>query len=273
MQLLDALRIEKRRGQKGGIYHQTQIKFAYNSNRIEGSHLSSDQTRYIFETHTFLPQNADEVIWTDDIIETLNHFAAFDYLLDVAEQPLTEDIIKRFHAILKTGTQDSLNPSFAVGDYKKLPNMIGDSVYTSPPKDVPQKMQELLQSYAHSCVDERALIDFHYRFEKIHPFQDGNGRVGRLILFKECLYHHLVPFIIDADHKLFYYRGLKEYPKERGWLVDTCLDAQDRYSEMMEYFQIEKYQSSIQSILDHAKTNSLEQYTELDDRAEEEREI
>ena len=239
MELLKRLREEKEAGLKGGLYHQTQILFAYNSNRIEGSRLTHEQTRFIYETNTFLPESANEIIHTDDILETLNHFRAFDYLLDIADKPLTEDIIKQFHLILKQGTSDHRNPAFAVGECKKFPNMIGETIKTSAPEDVPSKMQDLLFQYEKKSVDERALIDFHFHFEKIHPFQDGNGRVGRLILFKESLYHGLIPFVIDSEHKLFYYRGLREYLTEPGFLVDTCLSAQDYYKSLMSYFRID----------------------------------
>lgn len=256
MQLLEVLRAERSKDRKGGIYHQTQIRFAYNSNRIEGSRLTSEQTRYIYETHTLLPQSADEVIHTDDIIETINHFRAFDYLLQVAEQPLCEEHIKTFHALLKSGTSDERDVDFAVGDYKKLPNMIGESVYTAPPKEVARRMQALLVEYAGLTVTERELVDFHYKFEKIHPFQDGNGRVGRLVMFKECLYHGTVPFVIDADHKLYYYRGLAEYPREQGWLIDTCLVAQDSYRALMDYFGIDQSRTSLETLCADAKAKA-----------------
>lgn len=258
MELLETLRAEKKQGRKGGIYHQTQILFAYNSNRIEGSRLSSEQTRYIFETHTFLPQSANEVIHTDDVVETLNHFRAFDYLLEVAHVPLTQDIIREFHKIIKSGTTDARDPAFAVGEYKKMPNMIGETVYTASPEDVPLQMERLLAGYAGKAADERSLIDFHYRFEKIHPFQDGNGRVGRLVLFKECLYHGLCPFIIDAEHKLFYYRGLKEYQSEPGYLIDTCLDAQDHYKALLNYFRVSVPRSALDAVCSKAVARAAE---------------
>lgn len=236
LELLQLLRHEKAHSRKGGLYHQTQILFAYNSNRIEGSHLTHEQTRFIYETHTFLPEG-NEVVRTDDVVETLNHFKAFDYMLDIADAPLTETHIKQLHAILKRGTSDEQDPNFNVGEYKKLPNMIGETTYTAAPAEVPGKVQLLLSAYASkSSVTEKDIVDFHYQFEKIHPFQDGNGRVGRLILFKECLAHQLVPFVIDSEHKLFYYRGLREYPQESGFLIDTCLSAQDKYKALVGYF-------------------------------------
>lgn len=237
MSLLELLSDEKEHHRKGGLYHQTQILFAYNSNRIEGSQLSREQTRFIYETNSFLP-DGNEVIRTDDVIETLNHFRAFDYMLDIAKEPLSEPIIKEIHRLLKRGTSDEQKPYFCVGDYKALPNMIGETVYTAAPREVPLKMQELLREYQEkTSVTERDVIDFHYQFEKIHPFQDGNGRVGRLVMFKECLAHGLVPFVIDSNHKLFYYRGLQEYPREPGYLIDTCLSAQDGYRQLISYFQ------------------------------------
>ena len=237
MNLLEQLLEEKSTHRKGGLYHQTQILFAYNSNRIEGSRLTHEQTRFIYETNTFLP-DGDTPIRTDDVIETINHFQAFDYMLDVAGQPLSEEVIKELHRLLKRGTSDERDPRFRVGEYKALPNMIGEMVYTAAPKEVPAKMQELLRAYREKpSVNEQDVIDFHYRFEAIHPFQDGNGRVGRLVMFKECLAHGLVPFVIDSDHKLFYYRGLREYPQEPGYLVDTCLSAQDKYRQLIAYFQ------------------------------------
>lgn len=237
--ILTQLRYEKEHSRKGGLYHQTQILFAYNSNRIEGSELTHEQTRFIYETHTFLASPSG-VVRTDDIVETLNHFKAFDYVLDIANEPLCETHIKQLHTILKRGTSDEQDPNFNVGEYKKLPNMIGEMTYTAAPDKVAQLMQQLLANYnANAAVSEHTVIDFHYQFEKIHPFQDGNGRVGRLIIFKECLAHNIVPFVIDNKHKLFYYRGLNQYPQEPGFLIDTCLSAQDAYKSMVEYFQQE----------------------------------
>lgn len=237
--VLELLQREKDAHRKGGLYHQTQILFAYNSNRIEGSKLTHEQTRCIYETHTFLPEE-NTVIRTDDVIETLNHFRAFDYMLDVAAAPLSEEIIKRLHRFLKRATSDESDPNFNVGDYKRLPNMIGEMIYTAAPEEVPAEIKMLLTHYSeNSNVREPDIIDFHYQFEKIHPFQDGNGRVGRLIMFKECLAHGLMPFVIDSEHKLFYYRGLREYPQEPGYLRDTCLSAQDQYGQLVSYFMQE----------------------------------
>ncbi|SCP97974.1 Cro/C1-type HTH DNA-binding domain-containing protein [Anaerobium acetethylicum] len=233
--LLSVLKEEKEMKLKGGIYHQTQIKLAYNSNRIEGSMLSEDQTRYIYETNT-IEVKADKPTKVDDIIETVNHFQCFDYMIDCAESELTESIMKEFHRILKSGTSDSRKDWFRVGDYKARPNVVGDMRTTAPAK-VQGEIRKLLEEYNEKkSINIDDIIEFHYRFETIHPFQDGNGRVGRMILFKECLRHHIIPFIIDEEHKLYYYRGLKEYPNERGYLTDTCLSAQDRYRELMKYF-------------------------------------
>lgn len=235
--LLYRLREEKKIKLKGGIYHQTQIKLSYNSNHMEGSKLTEDQTRYIYETNTIGLEKEPANI--DDIIETVNHFQCFDYILDCADDALTESIIKKIHSILKANTSDSRLEWFNVGDYKQRPNMVGDSK-TTPPSKVKKDIQRLLFEYNQKeniCVED--IVEFHYRFEKIHPFQDGNGRVGRLIIFKECLKHNIVPFIIDEKHKLYYYRGLKEFETERGYLTDTCLSAQDAYKEMLEYFSEE----------------------------------
>lgn len=233
--LLNLFREEKGMKLKGGLYHQTQIKLAYNSNRIEGSKLSEDQTRYIYETNTIATEN-EETASIDDIIETINHFQCFDYMLDIADQRLSEDSIKEFHKILKNNTSDSRKEWFNVGDYKKKPNMIGDQKTVSPSK-VKGEMAKLLINYNQiSNVTFEDIIEFHYNFESIHPFQDGNGRVGRIIIFKECLKNELAPFIIEEQHKLFYYRGLKEFSVERGYLIDTCYSAQDQYKELLEYF-------------------------------------
>ncbi len=236
MNLLKVLREEKSSNLKGGIYHQTQIKLAYNTNRIEGSKLSEEQTRYIYETNTFFVENGDTTANVDDIIETVNHFSCFDYMLEIADEPLSEDHIKKFHYLLKINTSDSKKPWFRVGDYKLRPNMVG-GIETSLPANVSSDMKNLIDFY-HSkqeiIIDN--IIDFHYRFELIHPFQDGNGRVGRLIIFKECLANNVIPFIIENDHKFFYYRGLAEYPSVKGYLVETCLSAQDSYKELIKYF-------------------------------------
>lgn len=234
--LLQALRLEKENMIKGGIYHKTQIDLTYNSNHIEGSKLSHDQTRYIFETNTIGIEK--EPILIDDIIETINHFKCVDYIIEHAEERLSETIIKDLHRMLKSGTQDAAKNWFSVGDYKKFPNEVGGNE-TTLPENVHTEISKLLKSY-HSKKEKTIddLLDFHYHFERIHPFQDGNGRVGRLILFKECLANNIVPFIITDDLKLFYYRGLREWLYVKGYLRDTCLSAQDNYKLMMEYFRI-----------------------------------
>jgi Fic family protein len=234
-QLLRMLRDEKEMRLKGGLYHQTQVKLAYNSNRIEGSKLSEDQTRYIYETNTIATEK-EETASIDDITETINHFQCFDYMLDIADVIISEDNIKEFHKIMKNNTSDSRKEWFNVGDYKTKPNMIGDQKTTSPSK-VKGEIAKLLTDYNEiPKVTFEDIVEFHYNFETIHPFQDGNGRVGRMIIFKECLKNEIVPFIIDEQHKLFYYRGLKDFSVERGYLIDTCLSAQDRYKELLEYF-------------------------------------
>lgn len=234
--LLAQLRTEKAARLKGGLYHQTQIALCYNSNRIEGSRLSEEQTRLIFETATLLPENG-EAIHIDDLIETANHFVAFDFLLDAADCPLDARCIKHFHALLKRGTTDAAKDWFRVGGYKRLPNVVGGYA-TTPPGQVAKAMKELLANYlALPSVAFEGIIDFHYRFESIHPFQDGNGRVGRLIAFKECLAHDVVPFIIEEPHKAFYYRGLSRYSQTPEYLLDTCRSAQDRYAESIRYFR------------------------------------
>lgn len=234
--LLSRLRIEKESGMTGGIYHKIQIELTYNSNHIEGSQLTKDQTRYIFETNTI--GVSDRSVNVDDIIETANHFRCIDLVIDQAKYVLTEGFIKQLHLILKNGTSDSCKAWFAVGAYKRLENEVG-GIQTAIPEEVPQKMKELLKAYNRTkkkSLDE--LLQFHYEFERIHPFQDGNGRVGRLILFKECLRNDIVPFIIEDDIKEFYYRGLQEWKQEKGYLLDTCLTAQDRFRKYMEYFGI-----------------------------------
>ncbi len=233
--LLKLLREEKRMKLKGGLYHQTQVKLAYNSNRIEGSRLSEDQTRYIYETNTIAPKE-DEATSVDDIIEAINHFQCFNYMLEVADAKLTEEIIKEFHKYIKSNTSDSRKDWFNVGDYKNRPNMIGDKKTVAPSK-VKGEMAKLLIDYNQiSNVQFEDIIEFHYKFESIHPFQDGNGRVGRMIMFKECLKYGIVPLIIGEQHKLFYYRGLKEFSVEKGYLTDTCYSAQDSYNELVKYF-------------------------------------
>lgn len=233
--LLELLQEEKEMRLKGGLYHQTQIKLAYNSNRIEGSRLTEDQTRYIYETNT-INTPPEETADVDDIIETVNHFSCFDHMLAHADEKLTEDLIKEFHRLLKRNTSDERKEWFRVGDYKARANVVGGMRTTSPSK-VGIEMGNLLGGYhAKESITFEDVIDFHYHFESIHPFQDGNGRVGRIILFKECLRNDIMPFIIDEEHKLFYYRGLKEYKSEKGYLTDTCLSAQDRYAAMVAYF-------------------------------------
>ena len=233
--VLEVLREQKEMKLKGNLYHNTQIIFAYNTNHIEGSKLTEDQTRYIYETNTLLTEK-ESITNLDDIIETANHFRLVDYMLDVADEELTEVMIKEFHKILKVGTSDSRKVWFNVGDYKKLANEAGN-MKTSLPKNVPKDMVKLMQWYnSLGKIKIEDIIEFHYRFECIHPFQDGNGRVGRIIMFKECLKNNIIPFIILDKDKLFYYRGLKEYKAEKGYLIDTCLNAQDQYIRLIEYF-------------------------------------
>ena len=234
--LLNSLKEQKDMQLKGGIYHRTQIDLTYNSNRIEGSKLTHDQTRYIFETNTI--GVSKEGINVDDIIETANHFRCIDLIIDKAKAKLTAPLIKELHFLLKSGTSDSRKDWFHVGEYKKLPNEVGGKE-TCPPKDVAVKIEALLADYHRTEKKTfEDIIDFHYQFEAIHPFQDGNGRVGRLIMFKECLANHIVPFIIDEDLKLFYYRGLQEWTQVREYLLDTCLSAQDNYKAILQYFEI-----------------------------------
>lgn len=234
--LLQTLRDEKSIRMPGGLYHELQVRMTYNSNHIEGSKLSEDQTRLIFETNTV---DVGEGIPVDDIIETVNHFRAIDYVIDHAEEPLTEDIIKELHRILKQSTKDSTLSWFAVGDYKKRANVVGGHE-TAKPKDVPARMKALLSDYESlDAVSIENVIEFHYNFERIHPFQDGNGRVGRLIALKECLRHSIVPFIIEDSKKMFYYRGLSEWESERGYLTDTCLDGQDTFKKLLSIFDIQ----------------------------------
>ncbi len=236
--LLKQLIEEKGIKLKGGIYHQIQINFAYNSNHIEGSRLSEDQTRYIYETHSII-SNKEETISINDVNETLNHFRCFDYILENVNI-LTEELIKEIHKILKTNTLDSLQDWFKVGEYKLRPNTVGGK-RTTPPSKVKGEMRKLLKEYNEKeNITFDDIIEFHYNFESIHPFQDGNGRVGRLIMFKECLRNNIVPFIIDEKYKAFYYRGLKEFEYEKGYLIDTCLSAQDKFKELLDYFEIEE---------------------------------
>lgn len=234
--LLEVLIAEKKAKLSGGIYHKVQIELTYNSNHIEGSKLTHDQTRYIFETNTI--GIGGEVLNVDDIVETVSHFKCIDIIIDNAKKQISESLIKELHRILKNGTIDSRKDWFAVGDYKRLPNTVGD-MDTTQPCDVSKKMKELLFEYNNKkekTFDD--LLDFHYKFEYIHPFQYGNGRIGRLLLFKECLKYNIVPFIIDEQLKQFYYRGLKEWADEPGYLRDTCLTAQDKFKLYLDYFKV-----------------------------------
>lgn len=235
--LLMRLRDEKKSNYAGGIYHKTQIELTYNSNHIEGSQLTFDQTRYIFETHTIGLDK--EVVNIDDIIETVNHFRCIDLIIDNAEKPLSEQLIKMIHLKLKSGTSDEAKDWFVVGDYKKLPNEVGGHA-TVAPENVHIEIKKLLTAYNEKAfpITFDDILDFHVQFERIHPFQDGNGRVGRLIMFKECLKNDIVPFIIEDDIKMYYYRGLSEWGHIDGYLRDTCLTAQDRYKKYLDYFQI-----------------------------------
>ena len=234
--LPDVLRTEKASGTKGGIYHKVQIELTYNSNHMEGSRLTHDQTRYIYETNTIGVEAG--TVNVDDIVETANHFRCIDMVIDSAGQMLSEPFIKTLHRTLKNGTSDSRKDWFAVGEYKKIPNEVGGRDTTAP-EEVPTEMKQLLASYNRKPDKTlEDLIAFHVAFESIHPFQDGNGRVGRLILFKECLKNDIVPFIIDEDLKLFYYRGLHEWNTERGYLIDICLSAQNKFKKYLDYFRI-----------------------------------
>ena len=235
-QLLQVLREQKQMKIKGGIYHRTQIDLTYNSNHIEGSRLTHDQTRYIFETNTIGIEG--ESVRVDDIMETVNHFRCIDLIIDRAEETLTESLLKELHQILKNGTSDSRKDWFAVGEYKRLPNEVGGNETTAPEK-VHREIKTLLKEYnskKNKTLED--IVDLHQRFETIHPFQDGNGRVGRLIMFKECLANGYVPFIITEELKMYYYRGLREWNYHRGYLLDTCLAAQDNYKAMLDYFKI-----------------------------------
>lgn len=236
--LLSTLKEEKATGVKGGIYHKLQIELTYNSNHIEGSKLTHDQTRFIYETNTI--GMSDESINVDDIIETVNHFSCINMVIDNVNSKLSEKLIKELHGTLKSSTADSRKDWFNVGEYKKLPNEVGGRV-TTPPDKVHEELSKLIEEYNKS--DDKTLediVEFHVEFERIHPFQDGNGRVGRLILFKECLRHGITPFIIDDELKLFYYRGLKEWSDERGYLLETCAAAQDKFDSYLSYFKIDK---------------------------------
>jgi len=239
VKLATLLKREKDAKRKGGLYHKTQINLAYNSNRIEGSKLTEDQTRYIFETRT-IGFKDQEAVPVDDIIETSNHFVAFDYMLDSIGLPLSNAVIKEFHRILKTSTSDATKKFFHVGEWKKLPNEVGGTE-TTLPQNVDAEMGKL-NAWYHSLsgMTFENIVEYHWRFEKIHPFQDGNGRVGRLAMFRECLKHNITPFVIDNDHKLFYYRGLNEFARASEYLIDTCLSAQDTYKKWILYFYGEK---------------------------------
>ncbi len=220
----------------GGIYHKTQIELTYHSNHIEGSRLTHDQTRYIFETNTIGMEPG--VLNVDDVVETANHFRCIDIIIDRANGSLSENLIKELHLVLKNGTSDSRKSWFVVGAYKKKPNEVGGRE-TALPEEVSDRMKSLLTEY--NTKDAKTLeniLDFHVRFERIHPFQDGNGRIGRMIMFKECLKYNIVPFIIEDDLKMYYYRGLQEWDREKGYLTDTCLTAQDRYKAYLDYFRI-----------------------------------
>lgn len=234
--LLNALREQKNIGLRGGIYHKTQVELTYNSNHIEGSKLTQDQTRFIFETNTI--GIVDKAVNVDDIIETTNHFKCIDYVIDNANKKLSENFIKELHFILKTGTSDSRKSWFNVGEYKQLPNEIGGK-QTTLPENVKEEMKKLIDNY--NSLKKKSLediVEFHKYFEDIHPFQDGNGRIGRLIMFKECLANNIVPFIIDEDLKFFYYKGLNVWHDEKGFLIETCLSAQDKYKKYLDYFKI-----------------------------------
>ena len=234
--LLSVLQREKQSRLPGGIYHRVQIDLTYNSNHIEGSRLSREQTRFIFETKTIGIEK--QAVNVDDVVETANHFRCIDMVIDDANRALSQAMIKRLHEILKSGTSDSRQDWFAVGEYKKLPNEVGGQE-TVAPEDVENRMRALLNAYnVKTRKTLRDLLDFHVQFESIHPFQDGNGRVGRLILFKECLKNDIVPFIITDDLKMFYYRGIREWKTEPGYLTDTCLTAQDHFKALMDYFRI-----------------------------------
>lgn len=234
--LLDELIKEKDVKLSGGIYHKIQIELTYNSNHIEGSCLTHEQTRYIFETNSIGTEK--KALKVDDVVETANHFKCIDLIIENAKRPITESFIKELHKTLKNGTTDSRNSWFVVGDYKKLPNTVGN-MFTTSPEEVSKETKELL--YEYNSIKDKSLddlLEFHYHFERIHPFQDGNGRIGRLLLFKDCLKYNIVPFIIDDELKLFYYRGLKEWENDRNYLKDTCLTAQDKFKTWLDYFKI-----------------------------------
>ena len=233
--ILQILRDEKDAKISGGLYHELQVRMTYNSNHMEGSKLTENQTRQIFETNTI---DAGDGVPVDDILETVHHFRAIDYVIDTAEDELSEEIIKRLHYILKHDTKDAALSWFAVGEYKRRANLVGGRE-TAKPKDVPERMASLLSDYnGKETVTIDDIIAFHAEFEYIHPFQDGNGRVGRLVALKECLRHNIIPFIIEDSKKHFYYRGLSEWRSEREWLVDTCLDGQDTFTRLLDMLDI-----------------------------------
>ena len=238
--ILEVIKLEKDSHIKGRIYHKIQVDLTYNSNHMEGSRLTHDQTRYIYETNTIgIDSKENSGINIDDIIETVNHFRCIDYMIDHAHRNITEKMMKDLHLILKTGTSDSRKSWFAVGDYKRLGNEVG-GLDTTAPENVAKEIKRLLKDY--NSIESPTfddLLDFHFRFERIHPFQDGNGRVGRLLLFKECLKCNIIPFIIDDNMKMFYYRGLSEWKNERGFLRDTCLSAQDKFKAYLDYLGIQ----------------------------------
>ena len=234
--LLTQLKEEKDSRLSGGIYHRTQIDLTYNSNHIEGSRLTKEQTRYIFETNTLGVTSENTRI--DDIIETVNHFRCIDYIIDHAPERITEAHIKQLHLMLKTGTSDSQKDWFAVGEYKRLANEVGGEE-TAQPAEVHKRMKELLASYnALKPASFDDILDFHVQLERIHPFQDGNGRIGRLVMFWQCLKADVVPFIITEELRLYYYRGIQQWGKVNGYLRDTCLTAQDNYKALLDYFKI-----------------------------------
>jgi Fic family protein len=242
--ILEKLLAEKGAKMKGGLYHKTQINLAYNSNRIEGSRISQEQTRYIFETKT-IGFKEEEALPVDDIIETKNHFVAFDKMLERIDEDLSKEIIKEFHSILKRATTQADTDWFALGDWKKLANEVGN-IETTPPKNVESEMNKLNDWYLNlKQISFEDIVEYHWRFECIHPFQDGNGRVGRLIMFRECLKNDVVPFIIEERYKQFYYRGLSEFANVREYLIDTCKSAQDEYKNRVNYFYQEiKFEES-----------------------------
>lgn len=232
--ILRILKEQKESKLKGNLYHNIQIKFSYNTNRIEGSQLSEEETRHIFETNTLI--NNESTTNVDDIIETTNHFYLFDYMLDNVNVQINEDLLKEYHKILKRGTSDERKEWFNVGEYKKLANEVA-GIETTKPSEVSSEMKSLLDWYNNlTNISLKDIIEFHYRFERIHPFQDGNGRVGRMIMFKECLKYNITPFIVNEKHKLFYYRGLKEYNNEKCWLIDTIKSSQDDFIKLIERF-------------------------------------